>query len=44
MKKIFFAYLHELEHVKKNKKVEKLKKFCPDPPPLEKILYFFFFE
>ena len=43
-KKIFFAYLHELAHVKKNKKVEKLKKFCPDPPPScgENSLLFFF--
>ena len=41
MKKIFFAFLHELEHVKK--KVQKLEKFCPDPPPpFKKILNFFF--
>ena len=44
MKNFFFAYLHELGYVKKNiKKVEKMKKVCPDPPSVEKILTFFLF-
>ena len=43
MKKIFSAVLHELEHEKiKIKKVKKMRKVCPDPPPVKKILNFFF--
>ena len=44
MKFFFFAYLHELGHVKKiREKVKKMKKVCPDPPPLlGKFLTFFF--
>ena len=44
MKKIFSAVLHELEHEKiKIKKVKKMRKVCPDPPPLlRKFLTFFF--
>ena len=45
MKKKFSADLHELGHEKKiNKKVKKMRKVCPDPPPFKKILNFFFFE
>ena len=45
MKKIFSAVLHELEHEKiKIKKVKKMRKVCPDPPPVKKILNFFFFS
>ena len=43
MEKIFSAVLHELEHEKiKIKKVKKMRKVCPDPPPpVKKFLNFF---